>query len=74
MLDCNEACVPASWLGDGYYDASYEYNGVLVDLSCEELGFDNGDCETLLIDADLMDLIQRLTVMMVIRPSIRAPL
>ena len=53
IVDCDGACVPANWLGDGYCDdGNYQYNGVFVDLSCAELDFDNGDCEVLEEDFD----------------------
>ncbi len=51
--DCDGACVPANWLGDGYCDdGNYQYNGVYVNLACSELGFDDGDCEILDEDFD----------------------
>ena len=53
IVDCDGSCVPANWLGDGYCDnGNYQYNGVYVDLSCEEYSFDEGDCETLEEDND----------------------
>ena len=53
IVDCDGSCVPANWLGDGYCDnGNYQYNGVFVDLSCEDYNFDEGDCEILEVDND----------------------
>ena len=35
VVDCEDGCTPASWLGDGECDD---------DLNCEEHIFDHGDC------------------------------
>ena len=46
--DCNEVCAPETWLGDGFCDdGSYEYNGNPIFFNCEELNFDEGDCDAL---------------------------
>jgi len=46
--DCNGVCSPANWLGDGFCDdGSYEYNGNLIFLNCDEFNNDNGDCDVL---------------------------
>lgn len=36
MEDCTQECRPSAWFGDGNCDAS---------LDCEELNFDDGDCD-----------------------------
>ena len=44
--DCSGNCSPSEWLGDGACDDGvYEYNGQPVDFNCEELNYDEGDCE-----------------------------
>ena len=51
VLDCNGNCGPEFWNGDGWCDdgawAIYDENGEIspIDFYCEELGWDNGDCE-----------------------------
>ena len=46
--DCNGICAPSNWLGDGFCDdGSYEYNGNPIFFNCEELNFDEGDCDAL---------------------------
>ena len=46
--DCNGICAPQQWLGDGFCDdGSYEYNGNPIFFNCEELNFDEGDCDAL---------------------------
>ena len=53
VLDCNGNCGPDFWNGDGWCDdgawAIYDENGEIVpiDFYCEELGWDNGDCEAI---------------------------
>jgi len=43
--DCNGACCPANWVGDGYCDdGTYTFGGVPICLNCEEFAFDGGDC------------------------------
>ena len=42
MCDCNGACAPAAWVGDGYCD-----NGVALgpeDFDCAQFAYDGGDC------------------------------
>jgi hypothetical protein len=51
MLDCDGNCAPESWIGDGYCDDGaygiYDENSevVPINLWCDELNFDEGDCE-----------------------------
>ena len=51
VLDCDGNCAPISWIGDGYCDDGaygiYDEDGevVPINLWCEELNFDEGDCE-----------------------------
>ena len=51
MLDCDGNCAPESWIGDGYCDdGAYGIYGpdgeiVPINLWCEEINFDEGDCE-----------------------------
>ncbi len=51
VLDCDGNCAPISWIGDGYCDDGswgiYDENGeiVPVNLMCEEVNWDNSDCE-----------------------------
>src|SRR5690606_7683808 len=46
MADCNGNCFPISWLGDGECDSGqWSYNGNPIVLNCEELNWDNGDCD-----------------------------
>jgi hypothetical protein len=46
MEDCNFNCAPENWLGDDYCDdGNYEFNGIEIDLDCEEHLFDGGDCD-----------------------------
>ena len=51
VLDCDGNCAPLSWVGDGFCDDGgwgiYDENGELVPiyLWCEELNWDEGDCE-----------------------------
>jgi hypothetical protein len=51
MLDCDGNCAPESWIGDGYCDDGaygiYDENSevVPINLWCEEINFDEGDCE-----------------------------
>ena len=51
ILDCNGNCAPVSWIGDGYCDDGawgiYDEEGniVPINLWCEEVNFDEGDCE-----------------------------
>ena len=53
VLDCNGNCAPAGWLGDGWCDDGswgfYEEDGSItaVVFWCEELNFDEGDCEVI---------------------------
>ncbi len=45
IRDCNGNCAPAAWLGDGSCDdGTRQHNGVAIDFSCSEQGYDNGDC------------------------------
>ena len=44
--DCNGNCAPAKWVGDGICDDGwYEWNGNIIDFSCEEFDCDGGDCD-----------------------------
>ena len=51
VLDCDGNCSPESWIGDGWCDDGaygvYDENGevVPINLMCEELEWDLGDCE-----------------------------
>ena len=53
VLDCDGNCAPVSWIADGYCDDGAwgiydeEGNVVPVNLWCEELNFDEGDCEVI---------------------------
>ena len=53
VLDCDGNCAPISWIADGYCDDGAwgiydeEGNVVPVNLWCEELNFDDGDCEVI---------------------------
>ena len=53
VLDCDGNCAPISWIADGYCDDGAwgiydeEGNVVPVNLWCEELNFDEGDCEVI---------------------------
>ena len=53
VLDCNGACGPSLWLGDGYCDdgSNSLYQGTQVDFSCSLNNFDDGDC-SVSIDLD----------------------
>ena len=53
VLDCDGNCAPVSWIADGFCDDGAwgiydeEGNVVPVNLWCEELNFDEGDCEVI---------------------------
>jgi len=53
VLDCDGNCAPEFWIGDGYCDdGAYGIYGpdgevVPINLWCEELNFDEGDCEVI---------------------------
>ena len=53
VLDCDGNCAPVSWIADGFCDDGAwgiydeEGNVVPVNLWCEELNFDDGDCEVI---------------------------
>ena len=53
VLDCDGNCAPLSWIGDFYCDDGaygiYDENGELVpiNLYCEDLNWDEGDCEAI---------------------------
>jgi hypothetical protein len=53
VLDCDGNCAPVSWIGDFYCDDGaygiYDENGELipVNLYCEDLNWDEGDCEAI---------------------------
>jgi hypothetical protein len=43
--DCNGNCCPADWVADGFCDdGTYEWNGVLIFLNCDQFQCDGGDC------------------------------
>ena len=45
IADCNGACCPESWVGDGYCDdGAYTWNGIPIYLNCAEFNCDGGDC------------------------------
>ncbi len=47
IADCNGACAPETWVGDGYCDdGTYAWNGVPIFFNCEAFGNDGGDCGT----------------------------
>ena len=54
VLDCNGNCSPANWIGDGWCDQGdwgvydEEGNVIAIDLWCEELNWDEGDCEEII--------------------------
>ena len=53
ILDCDGNCAPLSWIGDFYCDDGaygvYDEDGELVpiNLYCEDLNWDEGDCEAI---------------------------
>ncbi len=53
VLDCDGNCAPLSWVGDGFCDDGgwgiYNEEGELIPiyLWCEELNWDEGDCEVI---------------------------
>jgi hypothetical protein len=53
VLDCDGNCAPVVWIGDEYCDDGaygiYDENGELVPINlwCEELNWDEGDCEVI---------------------------
>jgi len=56
ILDCDGNCAPASWVGDGWCDdgayaiVNEEGEEIPVNLWCDELNFDEGDCEVIVED------------------------
>ena len=56
ILDCDGNCSPDFWVGDGWCDDGaygiYDENGdvVPINLMCEELQWDLGDCEAIIED------------------------
>ena len=53
VLDCDGNCGPLNWIGDGWCDTGdwgiydSEGNVVGINLWCEELDWDGGDCDTI---------------------------
>ena len=53
LLDCDGNCAPVSWIGDGWCDDGEwgiydeEGNVVPINLWCQELNWDDGDCEVI---------------------------
>ena len=56
ILDCDGNCAPASWVGDDWCDdgaysvVNEEGEEIPVNLWCDELNFDEGDCEVIVED------------------------
>ena len=56
ILDCDGNCAPANWVGDGWCDdgaysvVNEEGEEIPVNLWCDELNFDEGDCEVIVED------------------------
>ena len=53
VLDCDGNCGPLNWVGDGWCDTGdwgiYDSEGNIVGINlwCEELDWDNGDCDVI---------------------------
>ena len=53
IVDCNGACAPDYWLGDGTCDqGQFTYGSNYIDLNCSLHSFDNGDCAAISTDYD----------------------
>jgi hypothetical protein len=53
ILDCDGNCSPANWVGDGWCDdgaygvVNEDGEEIPINLWCEELNWDEGDCEVI---------------------------